>query len=266
MNKKKIVYILGLGHSGSTLIEYYLSSYKNCIGIGEAFKASFAFQEGNLDKFSEYDLERIEKVPLWNKMAKSAKEHENAEKQYLAIYDYILHSDEFSKYDLIIDSSKKLAGYKILSEHYGDQVYAIILYKDVRSWVISSIDTMKRKNRKVGLKTKYKLTTKWMRDYYLINRYLNNNNKQHFKISYDLFCLDYENVKNLFKKKLELNSEPDFLNTNSINLIGNRMKKKADIKLEIKYDYRWASRREWLLPWLLYPGLKTMNKNNVWRY
>ena len=90
MSKKKIIYILCPGHSGSTLIEYYLSCYQKSIGIGEAYKAIAAFQKGEIDKLSEYDRKKIEETPFWQKMIQSAKNHKSTEEHYLAMYHYIL--------------------------------------------------------------------------------------------------------------------------------------------------------------------------------
>jgi len=262
--KKKIIYILGLGHSGSTLIEYYLSSFKNCIGIGEAYKAAFAFQDGNFSRFSENDRERIKKIPFWQKMAESANQYESAEDHYISMYNYILNSGEFSEYNLIIDSSKKLDGFKVLSKHFGEQVMAIVLYKDLRAWMISSIDTRKRKNRPMSFGSNFRLCYRWYKEYFFINRYLRNSNNQYINLSYDLFCLDYESVNEQIKNELALETDPDFMKTNSINLLGNRMKKQADVKLEIRYDYRWMYRSEWHLPWIIIPAVKKLNQKHVW--
>ena len=262
---KKIIYILGLSHSGSTLIEYYLSSFEKSIGIGEAYKTMHAFQDGNFNRFSEFDRDRIKNISFWQKMADSAKEYKNAKEHYIAMYDYILNSEEFSKYDLIIDSSKKLEGYKILSENFGDQVTAIVLYRDLRAWIISSIETEKRKKRPNGFGSNFKYCFIWYKTHFFINRYLKKSNSKSFKLSYDLFCLDFENVNEYIKNKLDLNSNPDLKKTNSINILGNRMKKKAEVKLDIKYDYRWMYKSEWHLPWFLVPVIKKVNKENVWK-
>lgn len=36
-SKKKVVYILSLGHTGSTLVDYVLSSSPNFFGLGEIY-------------------------------------------------------------------------------------------------------------------------------------------------------------------------------------------------------------------------------------
>ena len=38
MNRPNIIYIAGLYHSGTTLIDQYLGSDKNIVGLGEVFK------------------------------------------------------------------------------------------------------------------------------------------------------------------------------------------------------------------------------------
>jgi hypothetical protein len=65
---------------------------------------------------------------------------------------------------------------------------------------------------------------------------------------------------------LKMDGEPDISSTNSLNVIGNRMKKEANLGLKIKYDYRWMHRNEWNLPWMMLPSkLKKYNYDHVWK-
>jgi len=90
-------------------------------------------------------------------------------------------------------------------------------------------------------------------------------NLNYIDVSYDLFCLDYANVEKHIKNNLHLEGVPDLNNTNSINILGNRMKKEANSGLKISYDYRWMYRDEWNLLWLLAPSkVKTFNRERVW--
>jgi hypothetical protein len=266
MSNKRIIYILCPGHSGSTLIEYYLSCYPKSIGIGEAYKAIAAFQKGEIDRLSEYDRKKIEEIPFWQKMAQSAKKYNGTEEHYLEMYKYILTSDEFADYDIIIDSSKTMDGFKILEKHFGDILDVVLVFKDVRSWIISQIDNNIRKERKIPVGYAYRLVLKWYKSYYFLLKNLNKMQKRHTAISYDLFCLNQAVMENHIRESLQLPGKPDFSNTNSINILGNRMKKEANLGLEIKYDYRWMHRNEWNRPWIWLPGkFKRYNYDHVWK-
>lgn len=266
MSNKKIIYILCPGHSGSTLIEYYLSCYQKSIGIGEAYKAITAFQKGEIERLSEYDRKKIDEVPFWQKMIQSAKNYSGIEEHYIEMYNYILSSDEFADYHTIIDSSKTIDGLKILEKHFGDILEVVVVFKDVRSWIISQIDNNRRKNRKIPVGYAYRLVWKWYKSYYFLEKNLNRLQRNHTAISYDLFCLNQPIIESHIKEGLQLNGEADLSNTNSINILGNRMKKEANLGLEIRYDYRWMHRNEWNLPWILLPGkIKRYNYDHVWK-
>jgi hypothetical protein len=85
-------------------------------------------------------------------------------------------------------------------------------------------------------------------------------------VPYDLFCLNGESVQSYLKDKFSLEGEADFTKTNSISILGNRMKKEANQELKISYDYRWTKRTEWNLPWLMLPPkLKRFNFKHVWQ-
>ena len=266
MSKKRIVYILSPGHSGSTLIEYYLSCYQKSVGIGEAYKAIIAFHNRDLNRFSENDRKIINEIPFWQKMNESAENYESVEDHYLAMYQYIFSSDEFHEYDVIIDSSKDIKGLKILEKHYRDILDVVIVFKDIRSWAISQIDNNIRKKRKVPFGYKYRLFLRWFKTYYMLHRNMNRLNKSYVKVSYDLFCLNQEDSEKYLKKHLKMVGKPEISNTNSLNLIGNRMKNEANEGLKIKYDYRWMHRDEWNRPWCLLPSkLKNYNYDQVWK-
>lgn len=265
MSKKRIIYILCPGHSGSTLMEYYLSTYNESIGIGEAYKAVRNFQNKEIGKLSEYDQNMIESNPFWREIFLRTKKFNSAKEQYIDMYKYLLKSDEFSEYHTIIDSTKNMEGLNILSKHFKDNLDVVIVYKDIRSWIISMIDTNIRKNRKIPIAFKYRLARKWWKTYNSYHKALNKMNLNYVDVSYDLFCLDHTKTANQLKDQLDLRGEPDLQNTNSINILGNRMKKEANTGLKISYDYRWMHRNEWNFMWMLVPSkIKKFNHNKVW--
>ncbi|MCG2590670.1 hypothetical protein [Rhodohalobacter sulfatireducens] len=265
MSNKRIIYILCPGHSGSTLMEYYLSTYNKSIGIGEAYKAIRNFQNREIDKLSDYDQSMIETNPFWKEIHSRTGNFNSIEEQYVDMYHYILESEKFSDYQTIIDSSKTIDGLKILSKEFKDNLNVVIIYKDLRSWIISQIDNNRRKNRKMSLGYKYKSVLRWWRTYFFYHKRLKELGINYIDVSYDLFCLDQTKMELYLKENLDLEGKPDFQNTNSINILGNRMKKEANSGLKISYDYRWMHRSEWNFMWLLVPSkIKKMNRDKVW--
>lgn len=265
MRKKRIIYILCPGHSGSTLMEYYLSTYKNSIGIGEAYKAVQNFQNGEIKKLSEYDQHMIKNNPFWNEIFSRTERFKSTEKQYIDMYRYLLESDKFSGYQTIIDSSKNMEGLRTLTKYFKDITDVVVVYKDIRSWIVSMIDNSIRKDRKIPMAYKYRLARQWWKTYSSFHEGLKKMNMNYVDVSYDLFCLDHEKTANNMKDNLNLEGKADLKNTNSINILGNRMKKEANSGLKISYDYRWMYRNEWNFMWMLVPSkIKKFNNDQVW--
>jgi hypothetical protein len=246
-------------------MEYYLSSYKNSIGIGEAYKAMRNFQNNGLQKLSEFDQSLIKTNRFWKEIYSRTSKFSNAEDQYLDMYKHLFDSSDFSEYETVIDSSKNLEGLRILSKKYHDCIEVLIIYKDVRSWIVSMVDNYKRKSRKIPFAFAYRLAWKWFKTYESYHKELKLMNINHHHISYDLFCINHEASQNNLKHSVRLKGEPNTRETNSINILGNRMKKEANKELIIRYDYRWLKRNEWEIPWfLLPPSIKKINNDYVW--
>lgn len=265
MPKKKVIYVLCPGHSGSTLMEYYFSTYPGKIGIGEAYKAVRSFRNEGTESLSDYDRNTVNKSPFWKTVLSTSNEYESLDDQYRGLYAYIDKAEEFSKYDTIIDSSKSMSALRILHKQFGDNISVAVVIKDVRSWIISQYENNRRKNRKIPFGYNFRLIVKWYRTYFQILKNLDSMNIKYTMVPYDLFCLDINTVEEHLKEKFSLNGDADFSQTNSINILGNRMKKEANRQLKISYDYRWMKRNEWNFPWFLLPfRLKKFNHQHVW--
>jgi hypothetical protein len=266
MQRKNIIYILCLGHSGSTLLEYYFSTYPGKIGIGEAYKAVRSFRKDGLKSISAYDRETINSTPFWKHVLSTTDQYDSLNSQYISIYKHLNESEEFSQYDTIIDSSKTMDALRILHKEFGDNVKVAVVIKDVRSWIISQYENNRRKNRKIPFAYNFRLITKWYRKNLKIQQDLDAMKINYTMVPYDLFCLNRQSVENTLKEQFSLDGDANFSKTNSINILGNRMKKEANLELKISYDYRWMQRNEWNLPWLfLPPKLKKFNFKHVWQ-
>jgi len=266
MHKKNIIYILCPGHSGSTLMEYYFSTYSGKIGIGEAYKAVRSFRAKGIDSLSEYDRKTIKETAFWKQVLETTENYSSLDHQYRALYEKIHHSEEFSQYDTIIDSSKSMSALRILHQEYANRVHVAVVIKDVRSWIVSQYENNRRKDRKVPFAYNFRLIAKWYRTYYQIQKNLDAMNVKYTMVPYDLFCLNRISVEDHLKEQFSLKGDPDFSNTKSINILGNRMKKEANHELKISYDYRWMKSNEWSTPWfLLPPNFKKFNYRHVWQ-
>lgn len=265
MSNKNIIYILCPGHSGSTLLEYYFSTYSGKIGIGEAYKAVRSFREEGTGSLTDYDRETVNKSSFWKHILSNTNQYGSLDEQYRGLYTYINDAEEFSQYDTIIDSSKSMEALRILHNEFGEDLSVAVVIKDVRSWIVSQYENNRRKNRKIPIAYNFRLIVKWYRMYFQIQKNLDAMKVKYTMVPYDLFCLDSESVEDHLKEHFYLSGNADFSRTNSINILGNRMKKEANRELKISYDYRWMKSNEWNLPWFLLPSrLKKFNYQNVW--
>ena len=265
MLDKKIVFILGLGHTGTTLMEYYLSTYKGNIGIGEAYKAVRSFREGEIDTLSKYDRNTIKSSSFWSQILSGTDSYNSLEEQYVDLFSYINNADQFSEYDTIIDSSKSMEALRLLNKNFPENVSVVVMIKDVRSWIVSQYNNNRRKNRKIPIGYNFKLLLKWFRAYMRMKDNLDSLKVNYTIIPYDVFCLNRDAIEAQLQERFNLKGEPDFSNTNSINILGNRMKKEANKELKIRYDYKWMKSNEWSLPWFFVPKrMKEFNYKFVW--
>ena len=265
MQNKRVIYILCPGHSGSTLLEYYFSTYPGKIGIGEAYKAVRSFRNEGTVSLSDYDRETVNKSPFWRHILNTTNTYDSLDEQYAGLYEYINKAEEFSQYDTVIDSSKSMAALRILKKQIGKNISVAVVVKDVRSWIVSQYENNYRKNRGIPFAYNFRLIVKWYRTYFQIRKNLNKMNIDYTMVPYDLFCLDRNTIENQLKEQFSLGGNADFTKTNSMNILGNRMKKEANRELKISYDYRWLKRSEWNIPWFfLPPGLKKFNYQYAW--
>lgn len=265
MSKKNIIYILSTGHSGSTLLEYYFSTYPGKVGLGEAYNAIKNYRKDGTTSFSNYDKKTVEKSKFWKHIFNVTNEFNSLEEHYRYLYKYINTEGEFSQYDTIIDSSKSMEALKILHSEYGENLKVALVIKDVRSWIVSQIQNKIRKKRKIPFMFNFRLIREWYSVYNRRLKDLESLGINHTIISYDLFCLDNSNIEEYLKNNFNLVGDANYSKTNSINILGNRMKQDANIELKIKYDYRWMKQGDWFLPWILTPKtVKDFNGKYVW--
>jgi len=66
-NPKKIIYILSLGHSGSTLLDLLLSYHDKVIGLGEVYSV-IGDKDSNLEQTEDICScgKQMSKCPVWS--------------------------------------------------------------------------------------------------------------------------------------------------------------------------------------------------------
>jgi len=266
LEKKTVIYISSLSHSGSTLLDMILGGHPKIIGLGEMVHA--------------VDKERpqitcscgkvFEQCIFWSKVAQHLGNRKNLDLR--TAYKIIFQTFEqvFGKEYLLLDSSKSIYTLKKLINIENIEFKVIYIMKDVRSYTISQIDTLKRNNRKFTLKTFFFNTIYFFLQWYYNNiknrRFFKKYNIQFIQIGYEELCLYPNDILTKICEFLGIQMDTNMLNVNSSKshiFWGNRMKSQKD-KHKIMYDNRWFSRNRWIIPSILFPFILRYNSKQVY--
>ena len=265
---KTIIYIAGLYHSGSTVLERKLTFSSSIIGLGEIFK----YLTDGPEDFCSCGSKSSE-CNFWSKINLKSysrnKSKETLDKEYKYILDRV---QEFDKnIEFIIDGSKchpksTISNYKNLkglffhSRNSAHNLKVIRLFRDPRSWVPSIVRREKRFKRKnllyfiyfsfIGRCLRW---AQWIIMNRLIDDFIYQNNLEFINISYEDLCLKTENTIARLNKFLNLDIPledkiPE--RANSHITVGNPSRLNPKIKNEISYDTRWIEGKPNLLDYL----------------
>ncbi len=234
MQKNKIIYIVSLSHSGSTLLSYILGSHSKINSFGEV--------NSYLSKKNK-TLEGTEKkcscgrnnndCLFWSKVKiDSNNDIGSRYKLFLDKFSYL-----YPQYNIICDSSKDLKFLReIVKVINKENIKIIFLFKDPRNWV----NSMKRIAKKKGKKFNYIFSfISWFKGNREIINYLKESNLNYIKLSYKSICKNYEKVNTNLLNFLKVEKEklsPRNAQFHHI-IFSNRMKLDKDIR--ISYDKKW---------------------------
>ena len=251
---KEIIYIAGLYHSGSTLLDQYIGSNDSIMGLGEICKF---IKDGPAGKCT--CGANAENCEFWRdfKPLKNISES-GLEKTYSKIIDKA--SKKKGKFQYILDSSKchpydmkptysNFRGLIYYTKYFPNKIRVIHLYRDPRSWVSSIMRREKRSKRKFIISAIFKSEfmrairyCQWFFMHFLIRKFIRENNLRSINISYEKICLDKKNSLLEISKFLNLELDEKKLNlkeTNSHICVGNPSRLTNLDNPEISYDARW---------------------------
>ena len=135
-----IIYILGTGYCGTTVLGLSLGANTQIVDMGEISHFLNFINENNIDNFFDKTIcncgKSIKECNYWKDFYSILKQ--NIHKSFVEKYD--IHLNYFkTKYPnkLMVDSSMKLEYFNKIKDL--EKVYPILLTKDVRNWSISVI-------------------------------------------------------------------------------------------------------------------------------
>ncbi|MBN2662644.1 MAG: sulfotransferase [Bacteroidales bacterium] len=233
MDKQKIIYIAGLGHSGSTILDMILGSHSKIIGLGEIMPFL-----RRTDHSSDYNStcscgKKGKNCDFWAPVENLIKNTNTYNEAYFKITNYF-----FGKYKndkILVDSSKNSYQYlKKINELYDLKV--IYLTRDYRSWTYS-----RHLSKKSPVVYWY---LRWFLENKKIEYQLKKMNIQWFNVGYEELALYPEHSIKKICNYIEVNFEAEMLNpgnTKSHIINGNVVRADSEKRSKIMYDARWMT-------------------------
>ena len=282
----KVVFIAGMVHSGSTVLDLSLGCHPRFLGLGEI--AGFLDPRfGHLERTDRIVCscgEALFQCSFWGPFCDELRASPDLDhpERYRKLWHAFARS--FGEDRVLVDSSNLLEGVQTWVG-LGAEVKVVFLIRDVRAWTVS----MRNLSRRMGeyrireLLRKYDLTNwrpyirrfatgrflEWHRGNRLLERYLARSRVPSFQLGYEELAqhpgpmlericrfLDAEPVDSM--QRLDESA--------SHIVLGNRMHADPDRRREIVYDGKWLQQRDWRLPALLLPHVMRYNASRVYRH
>jgi len=234
----RIVYIAGLGHSGSTILDMALGCNKQIVGLGEVLqviKATADELETNYDSLRCACGQTFNQCDFWKDAKKILRgnSHRSLEEKYRTLIDYF--KAKYGPDMILLDSSKIVADHlTVLAKHH--DVKVIFLVRDIRSWCYSRHSRLKKNIFKLGLQ--------WTRTNWGILRFLKQNKLEYKSMGYEEYALYPEAMLKEVCRFIGGAYQPDMLvpgNTHSHVVKGNVARGDNEKRKTISYDARWMT-------------------------
>lgn len=260
----KVIYILSLGHSGSTILELTLSRFGDVIGLGELNR--ILKHSGSDSKRSRNIIcacgQSVEKCSFWS-IVPEIGSGLSLEEKYRRFFQFMKTEGRF---EAAVDSSKNLPAFEVLCRLHVEKVielYPVFLIRDVRGWICSGRQRDKRHHDRVRPLMYYLF--QWNRQNRRIKRVLDQSGLEYTQVGYEQFCFKTEDVIAQIRRHAGLSSgrEADKDLSNAHNLNGNRIRRQP--RQEVVYDGQWFREIGPGLYPFLFPTIFMWNKRNVYK-
>jgi len=282
-----LIFIAGLEHSGSTLLDLILGGHPQIVGLGELYQL---LRPGSPHLSRSGDIfcscgATMDTCPFWGptlEVLRAHQEHSLPERYRLVIDAARAH---FGTDHLFVDASKNLTALEAVQALPDLQPRLLFLLRDVRGWTVSMQDERRRQHlfaladlwRTNPLRTLPHLLTRTALWHF--GRWYQGNRRLHasleasplswMQLGYEELCLYPEYMTGLLTTFLEIEPHAgmlDIASSHSHSVLGNRMRTQPAKRQRIFYDNRWFYRQDWLTSaWLLSP-IMHYNRVNVYSH
>ncbi|MCD4795170.1 MAG: sulfotransferase [Bacteroidales bacterium] len=229
---KKIIYIAGLGHSGSTILDMCLGAHSKIVGLGEIYPVLTKVDKTRLFNNSTCSCgKKGIDCDFWGDAKALTETNKTTEEKYLDLISYF--TDKYGEDVILLDSSKNTYPYlNFLKEKF--ELKVIFLTRDYRSWIYSRFS-------RTGKPMLY-LGYRWLFENIKLLKILKKRKIQYFKVGYEEFALYPDLILKKICAFIELPFEETILNskkTKSHIISGNIARTDKLKKSAVLYDAKW---------------------------
>lgn len=261
--KPKLILIVGMPRSGTTITELLLSSHHELLGIGEHIHlVDYHLPRGNntaLEGKKECSCGSIaSECRLWSKYFLWLHDDNGILSrkgiQYKKVFDFA--KDEYSACKGLIDSSP--GGLEMFDELKKDfEIFAVHISRDIASWYFSQ----RGRNPLINLKK----LIQWIFTNLKIAFFLRKNSIDHIRVGYEEIIDDSEFLLTLIFKRLKIEPSNNCLSkylarpSNIHALYGNRTRTTFSKGVSLTYSLKWVINSDALM-WIIIGLLRPINK------
>lgn len=254
----RLVFVAGLGHSGSTLLNMLLGTGGKAVPLGQVKRVL----RTPIDEAREMTCtcgQAGADCPYWGG-ALSALDAAGGEASEVARYQILVeHFAKVFGHDLALVDSSKSTGFISKVMDLGTGTPSILQnVKDVRAFVVSTNDSRLKKSGKTAP------ARATMHNWYLTNKEWDAFRAQkqavHGRFLYEDLCTKTDATIARINTTLGddfIRYDGSFASELNHTLSGNRMKTGA---VNIRYDTRWMARNDWVWPYALMPWVRRYNQ------
>jgi hypothetical protein len=257
---RKIIYILGLGHSGSTVLDLLLTTTRKAVGLGQVWNVLTEDTAQTRRRQCSCGASALT-CEFWSPILDRIK---LGDLPYADRYQVVLENVDrlYGPDTAVIDSSKVASHLAILAREI-KKVHLSVVHniKDVRSFTTSMLDNSQRKGYRRELPEL--IFYRWYRDnrraHALATRLLQ---QPPILVTYEGLCLATEAVADRLERRLGdrfIDPHAPLVSGQAHIISGNRLRLAGSGK-SLSYDSRWFTRSEWLRPYFLMLPVRRYNE------
>lgn len=267
---QRLLYVASRPHSGSTLFTMMMAHHPQIVGLGgidRAVRMLLNEPESTAERPCTCGMLTRDCV-YWGAVLRAITRTrpQSLGERYrtaLAVFSEVFGRDAWP-----IDAGQITEPVYTLASLDWLEMRLVHLVRDVRSAVISQIDSRERKGKQRRSDAIFAIITawRWWRENEKIERCRRETRLPGKGLGYEELCLNFRQAFDSVCDFLELpraEASPEVPRINSHMFIGNRMRMQEE-KRRLIYDGRWLARDEWMSPSVLLPFV--MRRNGEWVY